>query len=364
MKKAGTFLIALVTLGTACAGQGPDAAARIKAEIQRLQLAAKAKPAADANWKNLLPALERVLARAERNADAGRLYLSLEDLSTARQAFRSVEAVKEKPAVAQGDLAGFEKEWRAVRGELAALDKTARAQSWGKTPAALRALSEAEQGTTMVLIDASLAYAGASSVADGMAGIGEAQAASQSAAFSSSLGLTSSSTPLPLRSVSPELRRMQQRVNDAFKPPRSIELHSRFIRLNATLKLAGELDAAGLHAGALYTYLDGVQQFALFDAAAPDEVQQTRLRQAVAAARTATDKAQRDDSISLIFLERAEAAMAGAPDTPPTPDDWKKAAAIVDQVLPAYQDVLRAPPVPETKIASAVTVTLVRWPYT
>src|SRR5262249_37415890 len=141
-----------------------------------------------------------------------------------------------------------------------------RRKAWDDTTAATRAIGESAQGKIETLVEASRAYAAVTSPGEGVFYLGQAQAAAELAALAHELrSVRGSPRPPPLRSVLPELDTLQAKVNRAFRPPRSIERHPDFIRLNAALKLARELDAATLYGGALYQYLDAVQQLAALD---------------------------------------------------------------------------------------------------
>jgi hypothetical protein len=366
MKKTGVLLLILGAISLAMAGQEPGTIAKVRAETGRIEKALAGKLETDRRWKNNKPQVAKSLERADAALAAGRLYLGLEELNAGRSLFRTVEVVEEKASAVKDNPPGFEKEWQIASRDLLAVDRAARARDWSRKPAALRALAEAAQGTTRTLLVSSRAYAGATSPGSGLAYLGEAKATAEFSALCYSLPATRSAAPFPLRSVRPELDRLQERVNAAFVPPRSIELHDRFIRLNSTLKLAGDLDAAGLPAGALYQYLDAVQQLGSLDGPAPDEARQGGICEALASQAAMSKRSRRDDSIAELFLQRAEGLLAGADGAPPGPDDWKSIAAIVEQVLPEYRAVATGVVVPKERMAaaSAVTVTLVRWPYT
>jgi hypothetical protein len=167
-----------------------------------------------------------------------------------------------------------------------------------------------------------------------------------------------------LRSFLPELQKLQEKANAAFKPPRSIDLHPRFIALNSTLKLAEELDAQKLYAGALYQYLEATRHFAMLDAGPLDAAQQSALKIDLAAARKKYAASKQDDSLAELFLERAESQTAHADGSAPSSDEWRSARVILDQVLPAYS-AGRKPASPLQRASGkTVDITLVRWPYT
>jgi hypothetical protein len=189
---------------------------------------------------------------------------------------------------------------------------------------------------------------------------GESKAQAQFNDFCYTLHLPRKTAAFPLRSISRELQQLQTHVMAAYRPPRSVKRHADFIRLNATLKLAGELDAAKLYAGALYQYLDATQQFAVFDAATPAAAKQSRLRKSLRKMSTYLGGSQQDQSIAQLFLERAEAGLTRSPGAA----GWITVETIVEQVLPAYFAALKASPPSEHRAPAGVTVTLGRWPYT
>jgi hypothetical protein len=360
------MILVLGTLGiSAGSAAGQDAASEVRSEIDRLQRTVNDKPAADPGWQRARPELSGLLSRARASLQAGRLYLSLEELARARTTLRALESVKESRAAKSG-MPGFETAWKKTSRELATIDRKAPASARGKAPAAFRALAETAEGQTTVLLQASRSYAEVTSADAGFYYMGEARAAAESARFCASLGAARPlpPLPLPLRSVAPELRRLQERTVAAFTPPRSLQHHGDFIGLNATLKLAGELDGAGLYAGALYQYLDAVQQLGRLDGATPDAAKQAGLRATLAGLRTRLRASPEDDSIAELFLERAEALLGDGKGAAPGADAWTNAAVLAEQVLPAYLSWRQPAPVPNLIAGHPIAVTLVRWPYT
>lgn len=358
-------LCALVALALPAApARGADATAEIRAEIARLRGAVNAKPDADPEWKRFKPRLASLLAQASDSLAAGRFYLSLEELEAARSPLRAFETAKD-PAAPEKDHAAFETAWKKTSGELAATEPQA-AGFPPRLPAAVRALAESALGTVRILLAASLPYASVESPKEGYLYMGEAKAAAETARFCSLLHTSRPQTqaPPPLRSVAPELRVLQERTVAIFKPPRSVEQHAGFIALSSTLKAAGELDAAKLYAGALYKLLDATEQLGALEPRTLDAAQRSAVKQSLAALRGRLAGSTRDDSIGLLFVERAEAHLAGPA---PGEDDWKIAAVVAEQVLPAYFAYLQAPSPgapPRPPATGALAVTLVRWPYT
>lgn len=162
----------------------------------------------------------------------------------------------------------------------------------------------------------------------------------------------------------PELVALQQNTNAAFQPPRSIDLHARFIALNSALKLAEELDARKFYAGALYQYLEAVRHYGTLDAAPLEAAKQAELKDAITAEQRKLAALSRDTSIAQLFLERASSQIAQADGSAPTADEWRSARVIVDQVLPAYFATEKPVVIVPSPSGKTVTITLVRWPYT
>ena len=265
-------------------------------------------------------------------------------------------------------LPGVESELRGMQIELAAFETQAKQENWDAAPVAVRALAEKATAKTLNLLEGAHGFAIltdvekralSENIASALYYAGESKAQAEFNAFCYTLDLPRKTAAFPLRSVSLELQQLQTRVTAAYRPPRSVKHHPDFIRLNATLNLP-RLDAAKLYAGALYQYLDAIQQFALFDAVAPAAAKQSSLRMSLQKMSTYAASSQQDQSIAQLFLERVEGELTRSPGTA----GWIIVESIVEQVLPAYFAVLKAPPASEHLAPAGVTVTLVRWPYT
>jgi len=248
--------------------------------------------------------------------------------------------------------------------QLTALDKSARQKDWSHISAGVRAISEAAQGRTLPLLEGGRGFASATKPRDGLFYMGEAQGEADFATFVSRLSLQRKAAAIPLRSVLPELVALQEKTNAAFQPPRSIDMHPRFIALNSTIKFARELDSSRSYAGALYQYLEAVRHYGMLNPVVPDAAKQTALRNAVAAELKKADAATRDDSIARIFLERANGWLNKADGAATDNDEWRAVRIIVEEVLPAYEAALKPAAPVQQRAGRTATLTLVRWPYT
>ena len=356
-------LLVVVLLGTAIAGS-QDASSTVKAEIERLEQSLKEKPIQSPDLADLSKRIEQRLKDADSARSAGRLYLGLENLGQAEDYFQAVRTIEAKADAIKNNLPAFEAEWGKASLEYTALDKQARQRDWGRFPAAVRALSESAQGRTIPLLEGSRGFATSTKPQEGLAYLGEAKGEAAYASFLYGLSVARRGAPFPLRSVLPELEALQEKTNAAFQPPRSIDMHSRFIALNSTIKFARELDSSRAYAGALYQYLEAVRHYGMLDPAVPDATKQAALRSTIAEELKNLTLAKRDDSIAQIFLERADGWLHKADGSAPSEDEWRAIQVVVEHVLPAYHAALK-PAVPmRQRVGRTATLTLVRWPYT
>jgi hypothetical protein len=375
MKSVHQLRHALIALGL-CAFLFPAAgddgpAAKITAKIESVRKAAAAKPDSDPNWKDAKPEIEAALQRSAASLHDGYLYLSLETLSQAITALRATELTTEKSEseVAKEGLPGVDRELEKARAKLAALNQGESQRNSDDVPLAIRALSEKGKGEADPLMMGGRGFAADSETPESkrteyLVGslyyVGMGDAIAEIVGFDEGLGLKRNGTAVPLRAIAGELQRLQDKVNASYRPPLSVEHHADFIRLNSSLKLAGELDANRSYAGALFVYLDALQQFGMIEAQAPDAAAQAKLKSSIEKMDHELKTSTQDSSLAELFLERAEAHLAKSPGA----NDWKIATAVASQVLPAYFAALKAPPPQDHPAPAEVTVTLVRWPYT
>ncbi len=362
-------LVLLVLVSTACAlaavpPSSGEVAGKIQAKIQQLKATVAAQDAADEDWKDLEPAITKLLNRADEGVRTGRIYAALDDMGKAWVRLESFKRAKMSPEVEKAGMAEFEKAWQKASVELTALNREAQKRAWNGRSIAQQALAETAQGQTVTLVEASRAYATVTVPQSGYYYLGEASGDVAVAAFDYSLHLPNRGVRIRLRSMLTEIRGLQQRINAEFKPPKSIDKHPEFIRLNATVKLARELDAAKLYAGAFYSYLSAVQQFAAMDAGEVNATQQAEVKQDLAKWKSRLASSKTDSSLGELYLQRAELWIQHEDGSTPGQDQWQAAKTVVADVLPAYEAALKAVPTVEHQTGHPVTVTLVRWPYT
>jgi len=336
----------------------------IKAEIERQKQSLKDKPVNIPDFGDIGSNIGAMLKSAEDTLNLGRTYSSMESLGRAMDLLSGARMVEAKAEVVKSGLPAFETEWGKASVELTSLDDNARKRDWSKSKAAVQALAEAAQGKAIPLLEGGRGFASATKPSDGLFYMGQAQGEAEFSSFLFGLRLPRTAAGLPLRSYVPELQRLQEKTNAAFQPPKSIDLHDRFIALNSTIKLADELDASKSYAGALYEYLEATRHYGMLDLTVPDAAKVARLKTTLAEKEKELAASKRDDSIAQIFVERAQLWLAHPDGTPTAPDEFRAVRVVVEQVLPAYYAALK-PAVPVQRAAvKTVDVTLVRWPYT
>jgi len=354
-------LLLFAALPAPAAGPEVDA---IKAEIDRLQHSLKNKPVTDPNYAPISSMAGQSLKDAAEALDSGRIYLSLEKLLQAEDFLLASQFPVEKAMVVKSSMPAFEAEWQKISQILASGSSEVRQKDLGASSAALRALIKTGLGRSVPLLEGGRGFSVSTKPADGLLYLGQAQGEVAFARFASALPLSAGNAPFPLRSFLSELHKLQEKTNAAFKPPRSIQLHDRFIALNSALKLAQELDSQKSYAGALYQYLEATRHYALLDAPPVDPAAQADLKTSIAFKRKELASSKRDDSLALLFVERAERQINHPDGSAPSADEWRSTQVIMDRVLPAYNAARKTAAPLDQPSGKTVELTLVRWPYT
>ncbi|HEY2798349.1 MAG TPA: hypothetical protein VGK26_10720 [Thermoanaerobaculia bacterium] len=340
-------------------GEGGKTAASsdaLAAEIARWSsyLATHQAPKGDEFWPQIQAATMPVLTAAEKALADGRRLLALQRLAAVQTNLAATVYVSEHTGPESRDEAAFVAEWERLGRELRAdLGATAPGAFERVRPAAVRAMAETATPQIRGFYDAGLEMGKSIEPGEGLFYLGSARAQREFAAFCRTLDLPAAGAAPGLRPLAHELNDLETKLLAAYRPPASIDRHAEFIAANATLNEARQLDAAGLRYGALLRYLEAEFRSApLLPAPAADPAP---LAERLAALERRLTSGDTDQSIGRLFLERAQSDLIAKPSL---------AEAIVSNVLPRYFAAL-APasprPVPP---APAVTVTLVRWPYT
>ena len=350
----------LAALAGACRA-APDP---LTSELDRWSALLQHRTAADPAWGPIGQAAQPGLAGVREALGDGRRLLALDRLAAVRLKLEAASYVRERPAVQLHDGPAFTAEWVRMGTVLRDdLGKPSAAALASVHPAAVRAMAEAALPQVRGYYEASLDYGRSTTLQDGLSYLGEAAALRDFVAFCGTLG---DSFPRrrepPLRPLDGEIEALESETLAAYRPPAAIARHGEFIGVSSMLKEARELNAAGLLHGALLRYLQAALTARKLRASPPVFTRAAlagRLR-ALDAGLGAGAAAEVDHTIGRLFIETARANLARG-----TPGDLAIAAAIAGDVLPRYLAALGpARPASPLPPAAAVTVTLVRWPYT
>ena len=330
------FLPVVVVLALVQAGTR----SRLDDEISRVRLQVKASVPVDQQR-----ALVQRLDRADAALRARRPYQAVYLLESAYEGaaafvFISSSGVKSPEA--------FLKKWTELG------PPKARGARSGPMPALIHALAEAAEDRGPTTYQASRPYAEDAGVDAGLYYLGESYAVMEFADFLRSGSWRASGRLPAFRSIAPELAALDREMTTKYETMERAS-HPTYIRASAALKQARSLDDRGARQGALLQYLLSRYLFAQLRGPAPEATRE-RLDAAWAALPVVEDH-----SIAELFLQFGEEGLSSD-----NADLRAGAAAVIADVLPAYQAAIAPPPTTTTTsdAAAAVTITIVRWPFT
>lgn len=317
------------------------AALVISASVVRAQTAAEQIGAESARLRQLLPTLklsdDQVSAYTtsinliDSAVGSRNLYQAMNYLQRTRVELMTHEYLKAHADIEKQGLTAFESEWSRVGKELAAREKSLAAKRNPQLPAAVRALVEASLTQVQPYYQSGRLYGQNTTINAGLYYIGLAPANLDFAVFCQQLKFDLPKTSPKLKSISVQIEALEQTAIKAFQDPNNASKQRSFILINSALKMARELDAEKRYAGSLKCYLDALMEYGLVDAATPDAQGAVAIKSQAEAMRSKLTAANSDETIGLTFLEMALAAQSEAA--------LKRAAVIVDKVLPGYMKV-------------------------
>ncbi|MCM2270103.1 MAG: hypothetical protein NDJ75_08375, partial [Thermoanaerobaculia bacterium] len=277
------------------------------------------------------------LGHAERALADGQRWLALSRLALVWNMLEAADYRSAVPGELRTQMAGLEAEWRRLAPELGPEGAVAARPDFAGVPAAARAVGEAAWAEVPVYYAASLDYGENTAPEYGLYYLGAAKAQLDLARLAARLRAPApAGAALAPRSVAAELEALESELLAAYRPPLSVEAHPVFIRISALVKAARELDAQGLHHGALYKLLDARMRLSRLQhpgrALSADDAQREALR--ISTELTATHV---DASLAELFLETA---VFSAADPDPAAGGGEVAAAILADVMPLYNAAL------------------------
>lgn len=340
MRRFVLAALVLVSVPLAAAGQPAGPTAAIHNELGRVRAEIRAKVP-----ENQRAQLLQRLDRAEAALKAQRTYQALYLLEAP---YEGAAAFSFAAASAVRTPDDFVRTWREGGAPKPHSGKP------GRVPAALDALAEAAEERGPATYQASRPYAEDAGTEAGLYYLGESRAAMDYAAFVRSGTWRDVARRPSFRSIASELAAFDRDMTTAYEGMARAD-HPAYIRASAALKQARSLDDHGAFEGALFEYLLSRYLFAPLRGPAPAEP----TREQIDAARARLTGGE-DHSIADLFLQFAEEGLSSD-----TLELRRGAAAVIADVIPAYLAAI-APSASTTtsNTNGAVTITLVRWPFT
>jgi hypothetical protein len=361
LRKLIILFLLLIATGNVCFGV-PASKDPLSEEIARWKLFLKNNTATDEDWTYIRNLADPILSKADQSLRDEHPLYALHLLAAVRYMLAGQMFVKQYPSEMRQQLDALEKEWKKSGVTLQPVLSGKDRPSFEGMSAAVRAVAEASYSEIRPYYESSLEY-GRNTVADaGLFYLGAAHAQFDFVHFLGDLGATSAGGSLKIRNLPYEMESFENKLLSVYKPPASVDSHPIFIRTSTTLKQAREMHDAGLEYGALYRYLSA--RLRLTKITSPDwTINPEEAKRLTDEIRTRLDRDKRTDhSIARLFLEMAEEE---ANDPTPGADGGKQTArAVFEEVLPHYFAALENPRPQPPRPVPAVTVTLVRWPYT
>lgn len=341
--------------------RGPVAPDPLPGAIARLQVLARTPSPGDEETAAIRASVGPLLEDAALALSEGARWLALSRLE---RVFTTVVATEYRSGIAtdlRGQMDALQREWTRLGPELGQRLTPGPRPAFEPLPASTRALAEAALAQMPIYYAASLDYGRNTAPDYGLYYLGEARAERELLALLAAMPRRPAEQPaLAPRAVDAEIAELRDELLAAYIPPRSIDSHDLFIRISSLLKEADELSALESRYGALLRLLDARARFSRFMHPGRTLSGEEALRRGEAVS-ARLDESPRDTSLQRLFLETA---LFSARHADRIQGGGEIAAAIFEDVLPRFPQLLGpAPPRPAERLAEA-TVTLVRWPYT
>jgi hypothetical protein len=340
MHRVAASVIVAIAFTLVGVGQQASPGASIQNELVRVRAQINASVPEDQR----APLLQR-LDRADAALKAQRTYQALYLLESAHEGAAAFAFAASTGVQSASD---FIKKWSEL-----GVPKPHSGRP-GRVPALVDALAEAAEDRGPATYQASRPYAEDAGTQAGLYYLGESRAVMNYAAFVRSGPWPDAGRRPAFRSIASELAAFDREMTTKYE---SIERanHPTYIRASAALKQAQSLNDHGAVEGALFQYL--LSQYLFAPLRGPAGADPTRVRLDAARARLSAGE---DHSIAELFLEFGGEGLSSD-----NADLHRGAAAVIDDVIPAYLAAISPTAAPTLSSARAAsTITLVRWPFT
>jgi hypothetical protein len=300
-------------------------------------------------------------SRVEGSRRSGHVFLSLFLLHPSAATLPAIEYQKARADVEKGGLEALEREWRRLGGELAEKERRLTASSARRSPLVVRAMLERALTQVQPHYQSGRLYGEQWTVEAGLFYLGRAKAHLEFALFCRGLDAVASGAAPSLRSLAPELEELEREVMQAYRRLGEADQDNAFIRINASLKVAQDLERERRFGGALLQYLEVFRALEALNSMPAESLAPDALKSLSESFRAQLSGGKTDHSVGWLYWQMAHAALESG-----DANERKQAAVILHHVAPRYFKYmarLKEGPAPKV-VAREVTVTLARWPYT
>jgi len=355
------LLIIIITPGALAQSpperHGDRTGASIAAEAMRLKGVLASLKLPDADSEIYVSAFNRV----ERARQSGYVFLSLFLLHPSAATLPAIEYQKAKADIEKGGLEALDREWKRLGGELAENERRLTAAPARRAPLAVQAMLERALTQVQPHYQSGRLYGQQTTIDAGLFYLGRAKAQLEFALFCRGLDAAASGPAPSLRSLAPELEELENEVMQAYRRLGAVDKDNTFIRINASLKVAQDLERERRFSGALLQYLEVFRALEAVNSTPAESLAPDALKSLSESFRAQLSDGKTDHSVGWLYWQMAQTALESG-----DANDLKQAAVILHHVAPRYFKYLaRLKEVPAPKVvAREVTVTLARWPYT
>jgi hypothetical protein len=326
--------LCVILLYSICCAQ--DAAKQISAATIKIEKQLTTLKVPD----DLVQQCTNEIALVRSHLKLGYLYLSLYTMRNCHIELASLAFAASKGDVQEQGATVFEEDWRKLGSVLAEKEKTVSDHGSKQLPAVIVALADVSQIQVKQYYQSGRLFALNSNMAEGIYYLGRAPASLDFAIFCRGLQFSKPKSTMKLRSLEPELTKLETMVLRTYKSADISSQQSQYNRLNSNLKIGAELNKASLFEGALLKYLESKLYFGLLiTTAEKEDLQHLQARSKEAGKLLTTEKA--DHSIALLFWQMAETALNQPGSAQPTPAQIRRAVVILNDVLPSYFDYMK-----------------------
>jgi hypothetical protein len=327
----GLLCLALLQV-VALSVQAQTAKEQIATEIARLKnsLASLNLPEGDSQL------YLQQLDRTAETLQSGQVYLSLYYLQSAEADLIALAYQRANSEVEQQGVEGFEKAWRRLGEQLSEGEKRLAAGRFRQSPVVVKALAEISQSQVQPYYKSGRLFGLNTTIKDGMYYLGKASANLCFAIYCQQLNFSQTLSRVRYHSLERQLQQAERETVKAFQQAKTAAQQQRYIPVNSTLKMAWELNRAGSFSGALFQYMEVCLKLGLIKEAAFDEPRLSALHKQSESMRVRLSVSKTDHSIALLYWQMAQQALQRQAVDKVNGDALKRAAVILEEVLPRY----------------------------